>query len=84
VALLDDKERMLLLGIAVGGAAVIIGREFLAPLRRVGRPLAKAAVLAGMTAFEAGQESAARLTEHVADLVAEVAVERQQTSQRES
>jgi hypothetical protein len=37
-----------------------------------------------MTAFEAGQESAARLTEHVADLVAEVAAERQQTSQRES
>jgi hypothetical protein len=84
VALLDDKGRMLLLGIAVGGAAVIIGREFFAPLRRVGRPLAKAAVLAGMTALEAGQESAARLTEHVADLVAEVAAERQPTSQRES
>jgi hypothetical protein len=71
---------MLLLGIAVGAAAAVIGREFFAPIRRLGRPLAKAAVKSGMTALERGHEGVALMSEHLSDLVAEVAAERQQSS----
>jgi hypothetical protein len=78
VAIVDEKGRMLLLGIAVGAAAAIVGRELFAPIRRLGRPLAKAAVRSGMTALERGHERVALMSEHLSDLVAEVAAERQQ------
>jgi hypothetical protein len=78
VAIFDEKGRTLMLGIAVGAAAAILGREFFAPLRRLGRPLAKAALDSGMTAFERGQHSAALMGEHLSDLVAEVVAQRRQ------
>jgi hypothetical protein len=82
VAILDEKGRTLMLGVAVGVAAAVIGREFFAPIRRLGRPLAKAAVKSGMGALERGQEGVALMSEHLSDLVAEVAAERQQASAR--
>jgi hypothetical protein len=80
VAIIEDKSRMLLLGIAVGVAAATVGREFFAPVRRLGRPLAKAAVRSGIAAVERGRVGAALVGEHVSDLVAEVAAERQQAA----
>jgi hypothetical protein len=80
VAIFDDKGRTLLLGIAAGAAAVIIGREFLKPLQRLGRPLAKTAVKSGFAAVERGREGVAVMSEHFADLVAEVTAERDASS----
>jgi hypothetical protein len=71
---------MLLLGIAVGAAAAIVGREFFTPIRRLGRPLAKSALKSGLAALERGREGAALMGEHLSDLVAEVAAEREQSS----
>ena len=82
MAIFDDKGRMLLLGMAVGMTAAIVGRELFAPFRRLGRPLAKAAVKSGMNALERGQEGVALMSEHLSDLVAEVVAERQQASGR--
>lgn len=82
MAVLDEKGRTLLLGIAVGAAAVIVGREFFAPLRRIGRPLAKEAVKSGMAALEHGRERVALVSEHLSDLVAEAAAERRQPAAR--
>jgi hypothetical protein len=84
VAIIDDKGRMLLLGLAVGAAAAIVGREFFAPVRRLGRPLAKSAVKSGMAAIAHGREGAALLGEHLADLIAEATAEREQASMREA
>jgi hypothetical protein len=78
VAIMDDKGRMLLLGIAAGAAAALIGREFVTPIRRLGRPLAKTAVKSGIVAVERGREGVAFMSEHLADLIAEVAAERGQ------
>jgi hypothetical protein len=80
--MLDEKSRTLMLGIAVGAAVVIVGREFFAPLRRLGRPLAKAALDSGMTALERGQHSVALAGEHLSDLVAEVVAQRRQRASK--
>ena len=77
MAVMDGNGRMLLLGMAVGATVAILGREFSAPLRRLGRPLAKTALMSGLTAVERGREGLARVTEQVADLMAEVAAERE-------
>jgi hypothetical protein len=77
VAVMDGGGRILLLGIVVGATGAILGRELFAPIRRLGRPLAKTALLSGMTVVERGREGIALMTEHVADLMAEVAAERE-------
>ena len=78
MAVFDEKGRTLLLGIAVGAAVAIVGREFFTPMRRLGRPLAKTAVKSGLTAVERGRQGVALMSEHLADLVAEAAAEREQ------
>jgi hypothetical protein len=78
VALLGDRERSLLLGIAVGAACVIFGRRLLTPVRRLARPTAKAALKSGLTAVERSREMVARLSEELEDLAAEVEAERVQ------
>ena len=80
VAIINGNGRALLLGIAVGAVAATVGREFFAPIRRLGRPLAKTAVRSGILAVERGREGVALMSEHVADLIAEVSAERQQSS----
>jgi hypothetical protein len=82
VALIGENGRVLLFGIAVGVATAIVGREFFAPIRRLGRPLAKEAVKTGMAAFEHGREQMALMSEHLSDLVAEAAAERKQSLER--
>jgi Protein of unknown function (DUF5132) len=77
VALMDEKGRILLIGIVVGAAGAMLGREFFAPVRRLGRPLAKTALMSGLLAVERGREAIALMVEHGADLMAEVAAERE-------
>jgi hypothetical protein len=82
MALFDEKGRFLMLGIVVGAAAAMVGRELFMPIRRLGRPLAKEAVKSGLDAIEHGRERVGLITEHVADLLAEAAAERQQSAAR--
>jgi hypothetical protein len=82
VAIVNGNGRVLLFGIVVGAVAATIGREFFAPVRRLGRPLAKAAVKGGLAAIERGQEGAALMGEHLSDLIAEVEAERQTAADR--
>jgi hypothetical protein len=81
---MDDKGRMLLLGLAVGAAAATIGREFFTPIRRLGRPFAKTAIKSGLAAVAYGREGVALVGEHVSDLVAEIEAERGQSPLREA
>lgn len=76
MAFLNERERSLLLGIAVGAACVIFGRRLLTPVKRLARPTAKAALRSGWTALEQGRETVARLGEELEDIAAEVAAER--------
>jgi hypothetical protein len=78
MAILGDRERHLLLGMAVGAACVIFGRRLMAPVRRLARPTAKAALKSGLTAVERSREVVARLGEELEDLAAEVEAERVQ------
>jgi hypothetical protein len=76
VAFLNERDRSLLLGMAVGAACVIFGRRLLTPVKRLARPTAKAALRSGWTALEHGRETVTRLGEQLEDLAAEVAAER--------
>jgi hypothetical protein len=76
VPLLDDRQRTLMLGFIVGAGTVLFGRELFMPMRRLARPAAKAALGAGFEAMERGREAVALMSEHVADLLAEVQAER--------
>jgi hypothetical protein len=77
MALFNEKQRSLALGIGIGVAAVVLGRGFLTPFARVFRPLAKAGLKSAVLAYEAGREGMARLAEQVDDLAAEVRLERE-------
>lgn len=72
MAILEDEQRNILLGIAVGlGAAALIkgvGPAF----KGAGRPLAKAAIKSGIIVLDKSREAAAHVRETYEDLVAEV------------
>jgi hypothetical protein len=74
--LLNGQARSLMIGIAVGIGAVTIARELLAPMRKLGRPLAKAVLKSGMAAVDRGRVAAARAVEQLEDLTAEIEEER--------
>ena len=57
-----------ILGIAVGGAAALVGPS----VWRVARPLAKAALRAGLEGYGAARIAGARMAEEAEDLFAEV------------
>lgn len=80
MALLEERERSLLLGLVVGFGCAVLGRQLLTPVKRLARPTAKAALRSGWTAVEWGRETAARLSEEMQDLAAEVHAERLQDS----
>lgn len=68
----------LLLGIAVGVGAAIIGPA----LWRLGRPLAKDAIKAGVAGYGAARLAMARASEEVEDLVAEASHELSEAATR--
>jgi hypothetical protein len=65
-----------LIGIAMGVGAALIGPA----LWRLGRPLAKDAIKAGVTGYGAARLAAARASEEMEDLVAEAADELSQAT----
>ncbi|TCT07800.1 DUF5132 domain-containing protein [Aquabacter spiritensis] len=67
----------LLIGLALGLGTAVIGPA----LWRLGRPLAKDAIKAGVTGFGAARVAVARASEEVEDLVAEAAHELAQATQ---
>ncbi len=77
MALPDGQGRFLLVGVALGIGAATIGRDLFVPLRRLARPMAKAALRSGFSAVERGRLFAARAAEQLEDLAAEVEAERQ-------
>lgn len=78
MAWLDDEQRSLLVGIAIGVGATLAAKTFAPAFRDAGRPLAKAALKSGILAFEKTRETLAEWSETVEDLVAEVRSEMEQ------
>jgi hypothetical protein len=77
MALFDDEQWSLIKGIGIGIGLTLVARELLPPFRDAARPLAKAGLKGGMSAFEKSREALARAGETVEDLVAEVRLERE-------
>jgi hypothetical protein len=78
------------IGVSIGiGASIGIGVSVLGPVlipavARIGRPAAKAAIIAGLTAYERSREVMAELGEGMEDLYAEARAEMGQQSRRQA
>jgi Protein of unknown function (DUF5132) len=72
---LDDEQRNLLVGIGIGMGALALLKGVSPAFKGVGRPLAKATIKSGITAFEKSREKLAEFQETYEDLVAEVHAE---------
>jgi hypothetical protein len=75
MALFDDKERNLLIGVGIGLAAAGLIRSAAPTFKGVGRPLAKATIKSSITLFDKGREKLAQFGEVFEDLVAEARAE---------
>ncbi len=78
MALFDDDQRKVLLGVGIGMAALAVLRGVTPAFRGAGRPLAKATIKGGLVLFEKGREKAAQFGEVFEDLVAEARAELEQ------
>lgn len=75
MALLDDDQRKILIGVGIGVVTASLLRGIAPAFRGVGRPLARAGIKSGITLMEKGREKFAHLSEVFEDLVAEVKAE---------
>jgi hypothetical protein len=75
MALFEDEQKRVLIGVGIGLAAAGLIRELIPALRGVGRPLAKATIKSSLALIEKGREKAAELGEAFEDLVAEARAE---------
>jgi hypothetical protein len=75
MAIFGGNGRNTLIGFALGVGATVLARQFLPALKEVGRPLAKATLKSGITAYEKARETIAQLGETVEDLMAEAVSE---------
>jgi hypothetical protein len=73
---MNERQRWLLIGIAIGAAAAALLRDAFKPFVAAVRPLAKAMLKAGVIAGERARERAAELGETIEDLIVEVQAER--------
>jgi hypothetical protein len=64
-----------MLGLAIGIGAAVLGPAVLPALAGVAKPLLKAAIKSGLLLYEKGKETAAELSEVVEDVVAEAKAE---------
>lgn len=71
-------EAELLPGIAIGAAAMLVGKMF-PRIARAFRPVAKTVVRAGVAVADKGREMVAETGEQMQDMVAEVRAEREET-----
>jgi hypothetical protein len=72
MAILEDEQRNILVGIAVGLGVAALIKEVAPAFKGAGRPLAKAAIKSGIIALDKSREAAAHVRETYEDLVAEV------------
>ncbi len=75
MALFEDEQKRVLIGVGIGLAAAGLVRGLIPAFRGVGRPLAKATIKSGLVLLEKGREKAAELGEAFEDLVAEARAE---------
>jgi len=72
MAIFDDEQQNILIGIAIGVGAAALIKGVGSAFKGAGRPLAKATIKSGIILFDKGREAAARARETFEDLVAEV------------
>jgi hypothetical protein len=75
MALLEDDQKRVLIGIGIGLAAAGLIKGLIPSFRGVGRPLAKATIKSGLALIDKGREKAAEFGEAFEDLVAEARAE---------
>lgn len=68
-------DRKIVIGAAIATGAVLLVPGVAAALARAARPLVKAAVKTGATAYEEFRHAGAETFEHVEDIVAEIRAE---------
>jgi hypothetical protein len=74
---MNERQRWLLLGMAIGAGAATLFRDALKPFGAAMRPLAKSTVKAGLLVGERAREKAAEMGEMLEDLIVEVQAERE-------
>lgn len=72
--LFDDDSGSFFLGFCIGAGLTYFGRDV---IEQSGRPLAKAALKAGLVTYEKGRRYLTRATEELEDLMVEIIAERQ-------
>lgn len=75
MALLEDDQKTVLIGIGIGLAAAGLLKSLTPAFHGMGRPLAKATIKSSLSLLEKGREKAAELGEAFEDLVAEARAE---------
>lgn len=76
MAIFDEKQGFLWVGIAIGAGAMLLVRGMKGPLAEVARSLTKASLKLSLDAVERAREGAAHLHEVLEDLLAEIHAER--------
>jgi hypothetical protein len=75
VALLEDEQRTLVIGMVAGLVAAGLVKYVVPAFSGVGRPLLKGLIKTGLVTFETGREKVAQASEVIEDLFAEVRAE---------
>jgi len=75
MALLDELENNVVLGVAAGIGAALAAPILLPAVVRVARPLLKGAMRAGIVFYDRGRETVAEVREQMEDMAAEVRAE---------
>jgi hypothetical protein len=81
MALFDKDARNILIGVGVGVGVSALFPALASIFKDAGRPLAKASIKTGITAFEKGREKVAHWGEVIEDLVAESKAELEMEAQ---
>ena len=75
MALLEDEQRTLIIGLVAGVAATGLVKYLVPAFSGVGRPLIKGLIKTGLITLESGREKLAQASEVIEDLFAEVRAE---------
>jgi hypothetical protein len=75
MALLEDEQRTLVIGMVAGLVAAGLMKYVAPAFSGVGRPLVKGLIKTGLVTFETGREKFAQASEVIEDLFAEVRAE---------
>lgn len=84
MAIFDDEQQKILLGIAIGVGAAALIKGVGSAFKGAGRPLAKATIKSGIIVLDKGREAAAHARETFEDLVAEVRSEMEEEARAQA